>query len=262
MSSGPFPTCLAPGRPHGAQADTHASILRHRAPSPGDGPASSHRRGGEQAAVRLPGSRSPAAPADPAARGRPSPAGLTVLGARGPASAWCPGLGSHRRGRRSRLWSRWPGPCGQALWLRRTWRCGQPDWRAGARPRVPCTAPSSVPVQAPVALSTAPASLGTAARGLLQGRGDRRGPFTGELDASAGRWRTRCSNPLPACELRSCQEVPAAVPLPAPAPGRPPCTARPRPGPPGGALAEEPEGLPVSHLQSQVQTRGGARLEG
>lgn len=98
--------------------------------------------------------------------------------------------------------------------------------------------------------------------GLLQGRGDRRGPFTGERDASAGRWRTRCSNPLPACELRSCREVPAAVPLPAPAPGRPPRTARPRPGPPGGALAEEPEGLPVSHLQSQVQTRGGARLEG
>lgn len=268
MSSGPFPTCLAPGRPHGAQADTHASILRHRAPSPGDGPASSHRRGGEQAAVRLPGSRSPAAPAGPAARGRPSPAGLTVPDARGPASAWCPGLGSHRRGRRSRLWSRWPGPCGQALWLRRTWAL----WSArlagrgeDARPLhgpLQRAASPRGPVQAPVALSTAPASLGAAARGLLQGRGDRRGPFTGEHDASAGRWRTRCSNPLPACELRSCREVPAAVPLPAPAPGRPPRTARPRPGPPGGALAEEPEGLPVSHLQSQVQTRGGARLEG
>lgn len=107
-----------------------------------------------------------------------------------------------------------------------------------------------------------PGLPGSSRFGLLQGRGDRRGPFTGERDASAGRWRTRCSNPLPACELRSCQEVPAAVPLPAPAPGRPPRTARPRPGPPGGALAEELEGLPVSHLQSQVQTRGGARLEG
>lgn len=194
MSSGPFPTCLAPGRPHGAQADTHASILRHRAPSPGDGPASSHRRGGEQAAVRLPGSRSPAAPAGPAARGRPSPAGLTGPDARGPASAWCPGLGSHRRGRRSRLWSRWPGPCGQALWLRRTWAL----WSArlagrgeDARPLhgpLQRAASPRGPIQAPVALSTAPAS----SKDAVTGEDRSRVSATLRLGGGAHGARTRC----------------------------------------------------------------------
>lgn len=174
MSSGPFPTCLAPGRPHGAQADTHASILRHRAPSPGDGPASSHRRGGEQAAVRLPGSRSPAAPAGPAARGRPSPAGLTGPDARGPASAWCPGLGSHRRGRRSRLWSARLAGRGE-------------DARPLHGPLQRAASPRG-PVQAPVALSTAPAS----SKDAVTGEDRSRVSATLRLGGGAHGARTRC----------------------------------------------------------------------